>query len=97
MSCNLPAVLNLFHNEKFVFDNPAVLPEREGSQTHFHGEGEFIPVKPGKHMWETNFVPDTRRFKLHEWGARGAGASHIQVILADGVLRRRFDPAGGAA
>ena len=86
MSCNLPAVLNLFHNEKFVFDNPGVFPEREGSQSHFQGEGDFIPVKPGKHMWETNFIPDTCRFKLHEWGACGAGASHIQVILADGVL-----------
>ena len=86
MSCNLPAVLNLFHNEPFVFDNPAAFPEREGSQAHFAGEGDFIPVKPGKHMWETNFLPDTRSFKLHEWGARGAGASHIQVILADGVL-----------
>jgi len=86
MSCNLPAVLNLFHNEQFVFDNPAVFPEREGRQAHFAGEGDFIPVKPGKHMWETNFLPDTRAFKLHAWGARGAGAAHIQVILADGVL-----------
>jgi uncharacterized RmlC-like cupin family protein len=86
MSCNLPAVLNLFHNERFVFDNPSVFPEREGAQTHFAGEGDFIPVKPGKHMWETNFLPDARRFKLHEWGARGAGAAHIQVLLADGVL-----------
>ncbi len=86
MSCNLPAVLNLFHNERFVFDNPAVFAEREGTQSHFQGEGDFIPVKPGKHMWETNFLPDARRFKLHEWGARGAGAAHIQLILADGVL-----------
>jgi hypothetical protein len=86
VSCNLPAVLNLFHNEQFVFDNPAVFPEREGGQTHFQGEGDFIPIKPGKHMWETNFLPDARRFKLHEWGARGKGAAHIQLILADGVL-----------
>jgi mannose-6-phosphate isomerase-like protein (cupin superfamily) len=86
MSCNLPAVLNLFHNEKFVFDNPASFTERAGAQNHFAGEGDFIPVKPGKHMWETNFLPDASRFKLHEWGARGAGAAHIQLILADGVL-----------
>ncbi len=86
MSCNLPAVLNLFHNERFVFDNPGVFPEREGTQSHFQGEGDFIPVKPGKHMWETNFLPDARRFKLQDWGARGKGAAHIQLILADGVL-----------
>jgi uncharacterized RmlC-like cupin family protein len=86
MSCNLPAVLNLFHNENFVFNNPGVFPEREGSQKHFAGEGDFIPVRPGKHMWETNFLPDASRFKLHDWAARGAGAAHIQLILADGVL-----------
>jgi hypothetical protein len=86
MSCNLPAVLNLFHNENFVFNNPGVFPEREGSQKHFAGEGDFIPVRPGKHMWETNFLPDASRFKLHDWSARGAGAAHIQLILADGVL-----------
>ncbi|MEA2937423.1 MAG: hypothetical protein QOC56_927 [Alphaproteobacteria bacterium] len=86
VSCNLPAVLNLFHNEDFVFNNPAVFPEREGSQSHFAGDGDFIPIRPGKHMWETNFLPDASRFKLHAWAERGAGAAHIQLILADGVL-----------
>jgi len=86
VSCNLPAVLNLFHNEKFVFDNPGCFPEREGVPSHFAGEGDFIPVRPGKHMWETNFLPDASSFKLHDWSARGAGAAHVQVILADGVL-----------
>ena len=86
VSCNLPAVLNLFHSESFVFDNPGTFPEREGAQKHFAGEGDFIPVRPGKHMWETNFLPDAGALKLSEWGARGTGASHIQLILADGVL-----------
>jgi hypothetical protein len=86
VSCNMPSVLNLFHSETFVFDNPFAFPEREGEAGHFAGEGEFIPVKPGKHMWETNFIPDAGDFKLHEWAARGSGASHVQVILADGVL-----------
>jgi mannose-6-phosphate isomerase-like protein (cupin superfamily)/uncharacterized RmlC-like cupin family protein len=86
VSCNLPAVLNLFHNEDFVFDNPAQFPEREGDQRHFAGEGEFIAVRPGKHMWETNFLPDAASFKLQDWSARGAGSSQIQLILADGVL-----------
>jgi mannose-6-phosphate isomerase-like protein (cupin superfamily) len=86
VSCNLPAVLNLFHNENFVFNNPGIFPEREGLPNHFTGDGDFIPVRAGKHMWETNFVPDAASFKLHEWSERGKGASHIQLILADGVL-----------
>ena len=86
ISNNLPAVLNLFHNEKFVFDNPGIFPEREGRVEHFRGDGDFIGVRPGKHMWETNFLPDVKSFKLQEWAARGAGGSHIQLILADGVM-----------
>jgi hypothetical protein len=86
MSCNLPAVLNLFHNERFVFDNPSRFPEREGAASHFQGEGDFIAVRPGKHMWETNFVPDAQHLELQAWAARGGNSSHIQLILADGVL-----------
>jgi len=86
VSCNLPAVLNLFHSESFVFDNPCTFPEREGGTNHFQGEGDYIPVRPGKHMWETNFVPDATDLKLEKWAARGAGGSHIQLILADGIL-----------
>ena len=86
ISCNLPAVLNLFHNETFVFENNGVFPDRVGGQGHFAGEGEFIAVRPGKNMWETNFVPDVSRFQLRSWADRGKGASHIQLILANSVM-----------
>jgi hypothetical protein len=86
ISCNLPAVLNLFHSETFVFDNPCTFPEREGAAKHFTGDGDFIAVRPGKHMWETNFIPDGSDLQLHTWSARGAGGKHVQLILADGVL-----------
>ena len=86
VSCNLPAVLNLFHSEQFVFGNPCVFPEREGAPAHFTGDGDFIGVRPGKHMWETNFVPDVTDLKLEKWAARGGNSSHMQLILADGVL-----------
>jgi hypothetical protein len=69
-----------------VFDNPCKFPEREGAANHFSGDGDFIPVRPGKNMWETNFVPDLSNLTLYKWAARGGGSSHIQLILADGVL-----------
>ena len=84
--CNLPAVLNLFHSERFVFDNAFTFPEREGAENHFQGEGDFIHVRPGKHMWETNFVPDANDLELQSWAARGGGSSHIQLVLADSIL-----------
>ena len=83
---NLPLVLKAFHNLDFVFANPFVFPGRFGPQKHFRGEGEFIPMRPGRHMWETNFVPDLSAFELREWRARGAGGSNIMFVLADGTM-----------
>ena len=79
-------MLNLFHNDDFVFNNPYEFPERQGSQKAFSGEGDFIPVRPGRNMWETNFVPDLAAFELKEWKARGAGGSNMMFVLADGTM-----------
>jgi mannose-6-phosphate isomerase-like protein (cupin superfamily) len=83
---NLPLMLNAFHNMPFVFDNPFTFDERLGNAKMFEGDGTFIPVKPGRHQWETNFVPDLATFKLEGWGARGVGSSNIKFILADGTM-----------
>ena len=83
---NLAIMLNLFHNEAFVFDNAYEFPERQGAQKSFSGEGEFIPVRPGRNMWETNFVPDLAAFELKTWEARGAGGSNMMFVLADGTM-----------
>jgi len=83
---NFCMMLNLFHNEEFIESNPYKFPEREGSQKSFSGEGDFIPVRPGRNMWETNFVPDLAAFELKEWAARGAGGSNMMFVLADGTM-----------
>ncbi len=86
-SCNnLPLVINLYRNDKFVFQNDAKFPEREGSANYFSGDGELIPKIPGRHMWETNFVPDLAAFELQKWDKRGAGGSNIMFVLADGTM-----------
>lgn len=81
-----PIMLNLFHNEDFVFDNAWVFSERIGTDKHFSGDGDFIPMRPGRHMWETNFVPDLGSFELQKWSARGAGGSNMMFVLADGTM-----------
>ena len=83
---NAPVVMNLFHSDRFVFDNPFAFSERQGKASFFSGEGEFIPKRPGRHMWETNFVPDISAFELKAWGQRGAGSSNMKFILADGTM-----------
>lgn len=81
-----PVVMNLFHSDSFVFDNPFAFPERQGKASYFSGEGEFIPKRPGRHMWETNFVPDVGAFELRSWDRRGAGSSNMKFILANGTM-----------
>ena len=83
---NLPLMLNAFHNEEFVFANPFTFPERLGEKKYFQGDGTFIPMRPGRHMWETNFVPDLSTFALQKWEARGAGGNNIMFVLADGTM-----------
>ncbi len=83
---SLPLVMNVFRDESFVFDNPTAFRDRLGPPEHFRGDGTFIPMRPGRHMWETNFVPDLRRFELREWAARGAAGSNIMFALADGTM-----------
>lgn len=83
---SLPAVLNMFHNEAFVFDNPWAFGERLGQARHFGGEGDFVAVRPGQHMWQTNFVPDLAALELKAWDQRGKGSKNIMFILADGTM-----------
>lgn len=83
---NLPLVLKAFHNMGFVFANEHTFRDRFDDERFFKGEGQFIPVKPGRHHWVTNFVPDLSSFELQEWQQRGAGSSNIMFVLAEGTM-----------
>jgi hypothetical protein len=83
---SLPLMLNVFHDEDFVFDNPATFPSRFGDDRRFRGEGDFVGVVPGRHMWETNFVPDLADFEMPEWQARGQGSRNLKFVLADATM-----------
>ena len=78
--------MNMFHTEKFIFNNNWQFEERTGDSKYFAGEGDFIPVRPGNHMWETNFVPDMEAIELKPWSERGAGGANLIFILADGTM-----------
>ncbi|MBI2935076.1 MAG: cupin domain-containing protein [Chloroflexi bacterium] len=80
-----PTVINLFHNLDFVYHNPFVFQDR------FSGEGDYFSSKgnlyPGvEHFWESNFIPDVRRFKLFPYGPRGAGGSNVKFMLSENTL-----------
>lgn len=83
---NLPMVMKLFRNDEFIFKNPFDFTERMGDPRYFEGEGDFIKVRPGRHMWETNFVPDLSSFELSHWKERGAGGSSMMFAMADETM-----------
>ena len=83
---DLPIIFNIFHKPEFIFDNPFTFGERAGEHRYFEGEGEFREVKPGRHQWETNFVPDILNFELPPWKARGAAGNNIQFLLGDSSM-----------
>src|SRR5262249_36697937 len=64
---NLPIVMKMFHNEKFVFDLDFAFDDRVGKDEYYSGEGDLHMVRPGNNMWETNFVPDLSVIPLTEW------------------------------
>lgn len=83
---SLPLMMNVFHDEAFVFDNPARFPARFGDARRFRGEGDFVEVAPGRHMWETNFVPDLADFEMPAWQARGEGSRNLKFVLAEATM-----------
>jgi hypothetical protein len=83
---DLPLIMGTYHNTRFVFDNPFQFTERFGDERYFSGEGEFRAVRPGRHQWETNFVPDLRALDLPIWHERGASGNSINLMFADCVL-----------
>src|SRR5579871_1816337 len=83
---DLPLVMNTFHDAGFVFETDYEFTARSGKNEYFAGEGDLITVRPGNHMWETNFVPDLAAIELKSWGDRGAGGTNIMFVLADGSM-----------
>ncbi len=83
---NMPMVMNLFHNENFIFNSDAVFADRMGKDEYYAGQGDLMMIRPGNHMWETNFVPDLEQIELHAWEDRGAGSSNIMFVLADSSM-----------
>ncbi len=80
---NAAMIINLYRSESFVFENDEWFTEREAESGWFAGDGEMTSIRPGRILWDTNFVPDLGSFELKPWEARGAGSANMQFILAD--------------
>ena len=84
-----PTMINLLHNLDFIFNNDFVFTDRfDARQGYFDGQGtlhsgNYQGFKFAGNVWETNFVPDARTFKLLDYSERGAGGSNIKFELSE--------------
>src|SRR5262250_786460 len=84
-----PTMINLLHNLDFIFKNDFVFMDRfDARDGYFNGqgklhEGNYQGFKFAGNVWETNFVPDARAFKLLDYNERGAGGSNIKFELSE--------------
>ncbi|MDP2645729.1 MAG: hypothetical protein Q8P24_12385 [Desulfobacterales bacterium] len=77
-----PVYMTLFHDLDFIFNNDFVFKNRFSGQEGFFGsQGKSHPNR----IWESNFIPDCREFKLVKWHERGAGGSNIYFDISDNL------------
>ncbi|HLY65147.1 MAG TPA: ethanolamine ammonia lyase-activating protein [Chloroflexota bacterium] len=78
-----PLIISLFHNLKFVFDNPFVFDDR------FSGQGDFFSATGKRYndcVLETNFVPDTHNMELYPNPGRGRDNLGVMFEIADNTM-----------
>lgn len=84
---NLPVMMKSLRDEAYIFGGSEFAYRGAFTDSkYFSGDGTFIPIRPGRHLWETNFVPDLDRLQLYEWKARGAGGSNVMLVMADSIM-----------
>jgi quercetin dioxygenase-like cupin family protein len=84
-----PTMINLLHNLDFIFNNDFAFTDRfDARDGYFNGQGtlyagDYQGFKFAGNVWETNFVPDARTFRLLDYQERGAGGSNIKFELSE--------------
>lgn len=78
-----PSVINLFHNDDIVFNNPFMFRDRYNDEIdYFSGKGSFHPGR----VWDTNLITNVKTFQLQDWAERGAGSKNVYVEIANNTL-----------
>ena len=74
-----PLVMDQFHNEDFIFNNPFCFADRyAGEEDYFTRKGER-EYNGFQWVWETNFVSDVRTVELNP-GEKKVSKGHLTII-----------------
>jgi oxalate decarboxylase/phosphoglucose isomerase-like protein (cupin superfamily) len=83
---NAPVVMDIVHNEDFIFNCPYEFADRYSGAEGFFKTGQKRYESGMQHIWETNFIMDVQSASLDGREAKGAGVSITQFELSGNSL-----------
>ena len=93
---NAPLIMDVFHNEDFVFNCPYVFSDRYSGADGFFNVGQKRYESGMQHIWETNFIMDIQSADFGpEGGERGGSAHHPIRAVWQWIDRPPSAMAGG--
>ncbi|HEX2929603.1 MAG TPA: hypothetical protein VHV54_07805 [Candidatus Binatia bacterium] len=83
---NAPLVMDVIHNEEFLFNCPYNFSDRYTGAEGFFNQGQKRYESGMQHIWETNFITDIQSATIDKREVKGAGVSITQFELAGNSL-----------
>jgi oxalate decarboxylase/phosphoglucose isomerase-like protein (cupin superfamily) len=83
---NAPLVMDVVHNEDFVFNCPYNFSDRYSGADGFFNVGQKRYESGMQHIWETNFIMDIQSANLDQRDVKGAGVRITQFELSGNSL-----------
>lgn len=82
-----PPVIDLFHNDDFIANNPFVFRDRFNGETdYFSSNGKLILETEKEKMWISNYIPNVENFQLQDFEARAKGGKSIRFELSGNTM-----------
>lgn len=88
MVTNAPVIMNMYHSDEYIFDNPFVFKDRfRGQNDFFQSATEYMrPTYLGARVLRTNCVPDVLETALAHWALRGHAAKTVHLSMSDHTM-----------
>jgi len=83
---NAPLIMDVFHNDDFVFNCPYAFSDRYAGADGFFNVGQKRYESGMQHIWETNFIMDIQSATLDQREVKGAGVRITQFELSGNGL-----------
>ncbi|MBM2804298.1 MAG: Cupin protein [Deltaproteobacteria bacterium] len=83
---NAPLVMDIVHNEEFVFNCPYNFSDRYCAADGYFNQGLKRYESGMQHIWETNFITDIQTADVDKREVKGAGVSITQFEISGNSL-----------